>query len=189
MPRTAIPSTSASACICQWRGNALGLSPERCSALADAFRLRRLGRVSGSKGVMRHANTSKAKSRSRGSELGRSELGRGQQWFGEYWFIGTILISTILIATIRSRARSRSSVLVCLPTGVAPRKKTRSLSGACCRIGRFRSQDPPDRGDDASPWFAPSAEGKPGRFSKVKGQSWNGLIQLSEDKRNGPRAA
>jgi hypothetical protein len=46
--RTVIPSTSANACICRWRGNTPGLSPGQCNAFADDINflaMRDLGRV------------------------------------------------------------------------------------------------------------------------------------------------
>ena len=45
MPTTAIPSTSANACICRWRRNVPGPSPGRCNAFADVLEVR--SRVNG----------------------------------------------------------------------------------------------------------------------------------------------
>jgi hypothetical protein len=45
--RNVIPSTSANACMCQWCGNAPGLSPGQCNAFADDIKflaMRDLGR-------------------------------------------------------------------------------------------------------------------------------------------------
>jgi hypothetical protein len=42
---TAIPSTSANACVCRWRRNVPEASPGRCNAFADVFKVR--SRVNG----------------------------------------------------------------------------------------------------------------------------------------------
>jgi hypothetical protein len=55
-----------------------------------------------------------------------------------------------------------SAVLFCGQSAVAPLARPWSLSSTRCRFGRFRREDPGDRGEDASPLVTVSAKGKPG---------------------------